>query len=120
MTGAAVVEQLAASRAQLDTVCDLLRAPSPEIVEQCSRLLEAAGDQISASRPDLADAAGDPGALEEAWRLRRSFQRAAKLLDSAARFHENWLSIRGAMTGGYTNRGAPAAVQHTNRLCLEA
>jgi hypothetical protein len=59
-------------------------------------------------------------ALEEAWKVRRSFLRATKLLENAARFHENWGAIRGVMTGGYTNRGEPAPVRHSGRVFLEA
>ena len=56
----------------------------------------------------------------EAWRVRRSFTRAAKLLEGAASFHGQWMAIRGTLTGGYTNRGEPAPVRHAGRICIEA
>jgi hypothetical protein len=52
--------------------------------------------------------------------VRRSFLHAGKLLENAAQFHQSWIGIRGAMTGGYTSRGEPAPVRHCGRVFLEA
>jgi hypothetical protein len=82
--------------------------------------LESAGRQMADCQSRIAEVRGDAAAIEEAWRVRRSFVKAGKLLASAARFHSDWLSIRGALTGGYTDRGAPAPVRHTGRICIEA
>ena len=121
MSGAAaVIEQLAATRVQLESACELLLSPSAEAVDRCSVLLETAGRRMAEFRSGLSVAQGDPDAIEEAWRVRRTFLRAGKLLESAARFHDNWVAIRGAMTGGYTNRGEPAPLRHAGRVCLEA
>lgn len=121
MSGAAeVIEQLAATRAQLESACELLLSPSAEAVDRCSVVLESAGRRMAEFRSDLSSAQGDPGAIEEAWKVRRTFLRAGKLLENAARFHQNWVAIRGAMTGGYTNRGEPAPVLHPGRVFLEA
>lgn len=117
---AAVIEQLASTRMQLEAACALLLAPTPDSVERCSTLLESAGSQMVSFRDGIAAAQGDPGAIEEAWKVRRSFERATKLLENAARFHQNWQAVRGALTGGYTNRGEPAPLRHNGRLCLEA
>jgi hypothetical protein len=119
-TAATVIKRLAAVRAQLDAAGNLLLAPKVESVDRCSALLETAGLQMAELRPDWAGGPGDAAALEEAWRVRRSFVRAARLLESAVRFHENWAAIRGAMTGGYTNRGEPAPVVTETRVFLEA
>lgn len=117
---AAVVERLAATRAELDAASEQLLAPTPDAVDRCSALLRSASCRLTEFRADAAGAQGDAGALEEAWRVRRSFMRTAKLLEHAAQFHDSWASIRGAMTGGYTNRGEPAPLRHPGRLCLEA
>jgi hypothetical protein len=121
MSGAAaVIEQLAATRAQLESACELLRAPSAGAVDRCSVLLEDAGRRMQEFRADLPSAQGDPQAIAEAWNLRRTFLKAGKLLENAARFHDNWVAVRGVMTGGYTNRGEPAPLIHPGRVCLEA
>jgi hypothetical protein len=118
--GAAVIEQLASTRMQLDAACALLLSPTPDAVERCFTLLESAGGRMMGFREEMAAAQGDPAAIEEAWKLRRSFERASRLLDSAAHFHQNWQAVRGALTGGYTNRGEPAPLRHNGRVCLEA
>jgi len=120
LSGAAVIERLAATRAQLDAASDLLMSPTSEAVDRCSVLLESAINRMSECRAEIAGAHGDAGAIEEAWRVRRSFQRTQKLLENAARFHQGWVAIQGVMTGGYTNRGEPSPLRHSGRVCLEA
>ncbi|MBS1858040.1 MAG: hypothetical protein JST11_21905 [Acidobacteria bacterium] len=117
---AAVIEQLTATRAQLESACELLLAPSAGALDGCAELLAAAGRKMSDLSPGLALARGDALALEEAWKVRRSFERAGRLLESAARFHTAWTGIRGAMTGGYTPSGEPAEVRHPGRVSLVA
>src|SRR5207302_882839 len=108
------------TRMQLEAACDLLISPTPEILDRCSMLLESAGRQMEYCQSRIGEARGDPVAIEEAWRVRRSFVRAGKLLANAARFYGTWISIRGALTGGYTDRGEPAPVRHAGRICIEA
>ena len=114
------MERLSATRAQLDAASEQLLSPTADAVDRCSALLEAACRRLTDCRDEVAAAQGDAAALEEAWKVRRSFLRTTRLLENAARFHENWVAIRGAMTGGYTNRGEPAPLQHPGRVCLEA
>jgi hypothetical protein len=40
------------------------------------------------------------------------------LLQNAGDFHQNWSHLRGAMTGGYTRSGDPAAVLHGHRISV--
>src|SRR4051812_14793201 len=75
MSASAVVEQFTAAREQLDSACDLLRSPTPEVLDRCSVLLESAGRQMADCQSRIAEVRGDPVALEEAWRVRRSFVR---------------------------------------------
>ncbi len=119
MPVATVVEQLAAARLELDRAGELLISPSPEALDRCSSVLEAAGRRLTEWQPRLTGQAGDPEALAEAWRLRRSFRRTERLLQSAGDFHCNWISLRGAMTGGYTASGDPAPVLHGPRISLQ-
>ena len=114
-----MVDQLIATRLQLDRACDLLTKPSPDAMDTCTAVLQAAVTQLGDWRTDWTLQAGNPAALEEAWRLRRSFTRAGRLLRHAAEFHTNWTRIRGAMTGGYTAGGEPAPVVHGSRICLQ-
>jgi len=86
---ATVVEQLAAARLDLDRAGELLLSPSPEALDRCSSVLEAAG------------------------------RRTEHLLQGAGDFYCNWISLRGAMTGGYTSAGDPAPVLHGHRISLQ-
>ena len=117
---ATVLEQLAATRSQCQAAGELLLSPTPEAMDRCSILLESAGSRMAALQEDLHLARGDAQALEAAWQVRRSFQRAARLFENASRFHQNWLSIRGTLTGGYTSTGDPAPIRYAGRLCVEA
>lgn len=119
-TRATALERLVSVRAELDNAGDLLLAPDVNSVERCSALLEAAAHRIAEFRRDWGGPAGEPEVMEEACKVRRSFVRAARLLESAVRFHENWACIRGAMTGGYTSRGEAAPLQAATRVCVEA
>ncbi|MEO8592501.1 MAG: hypothetical protein ABI759_04195 [Candidatus Solibacter sp.] len=119
MTASGLVEQLASTRQQLDFAGSLLLKPSPEALDECSTILEATGRQLAQWQPEFAREAGNAAAMEEAWRLRRSFQRTSRLLQGAADFHFNWLRARGAITGGYTGTGDSAPLQHGSRICLE-
>jgi hypothetical protein len=118
MATAALLEQLMSARQQLDSAHDLLTKPSPETLDRCSSVLEAAGHQLAEWQPTFSQRAGNAAALEEAWRLRRSFVRTTRLLQGAGDFHLNWLRLRGAMTGGYTETGESAPLLHRNRISL--
>jgi hypothetical protein len=118
MATAALVEQLISARRQLDFACDLLTKPSPEAVESCSSVLEAAGRQLADCRPILHQQGGNAAALEEARLLRRSFERTSRLLRGAADFHLGWLRLRGAMTVGYTETGESAPLLHACSISL--
>lgn len=118
MATGAVVEQLMSARQQLDFACNLLAKPSPEALDCCSSVLEAVGRQLAECQPTFSQQAGNAAALEEAWRLRRSFVRTARLLQGAGDFHLNWIQLRGAITGGYTETGESAPLMHGNRISL--
>jgi hypothetical protein len=119
MPVATVVEQLVAARLEMDRAGELLISPSPASLDRCSSVLEAAGRRLTEWQPRLAEYAGDPETLAEAWRLRRSFRRTERLLRGAGDFHCNWISLRGAMTGGYNSAGDPAPVLHGHRISLQ-
>jgi hypothetical protein len=115
----ALVEQLKSARQQLDFASNLLAKPSPAALDSCSSVLEAAGRRLAEWQPAFSQQAGDAAALEEAWRLRRSFVRTSRLLQGVGDFHRNWLQLRGAITGGYTETGESAAITHANRISLQ-
>jgi hypothetical protein len=118
MGTAALVEQLKSARQQLDFASTLLIKPSLDALESCSSILEAAARQLADWQPALSQLAGNAVALEEAWQLRRSFVRTARLLQGAGDFHLNWLQLRGVMTGGYTKTGVAAPIVYGNRISL--
>ena len=119
MSAAAVIQQLAAARGELDRAADLLTSPSIEVMDSCSLVLEATGRRLAEWQPRFAEAVGDPEALAEAWHLRRSFRRTERLLQNAGEFHSNWIRARGAMTGGYTASGDSAPILHGHRVSLQ-
>jgi hypothetical protein len=119
MGTAALLEQLMSARRQLDFASDLLAKPSPEALDRCSSVLEAAGRQLAEWQPAFSRQAGNATALEEAWRLRRSFVRTARLLQSAGDFQLHWLQLRGSMTGGYTDTGESAPLMHGSRISIQ-
>jgi hypothetical protein len=118
MAPAALVEQLMSARQELDFASDLLTKPSAEALESCSFALQAAGRQLAECRPTFHQQPGNATALEEAWRLRRSFLRTARLFQGACDFHLGWLQLRGTMTGGYTETGESAPLMHGCSISL--
>jgi hypothetical protein len=119
MGTAALVEQLMSARQQLDFASDLLIRPSAEALESCSSVLQAAERQLAECRPIFHQQAGNAAALEEAWRVRRSFVRTARLFQGACDFHLGWLQLRGTMTGGYTETGESAPLMHGCSISLQ-
>jgi hypothetical protein len=120
MQAEVILQHLATVRGQLDRVCERLTSPTPEALDGCSGELESAVRQLAEWQPHLGAQAGNPAALEEAWRVRQSFLRARSLMRGAATFHGNWMRIRGSMSAGYTAQGEPGPLGHASRVCLQA
>jgi len=120
MPSTPVVDQLLEVDAHCQRICDVLMMPTPEALDRSAQLMEQAGSEMAGLNQELQSSRGDAAALAAAWQVRRSFQRAVRLLENANRFHQNWASIRGAMTGGYTQDGRAADVRYSGRLCVEA
>lgn len=118
MTPANVAEGLAAARSEVERVCGLLVNSSPEYLEGCPGLLQRACSVLAEFRPALSAAQGNRAVLEEARRLQFAVRHAARLLEGALHYHVQWNQILGAMTGGYTERGDPAPVLRSGRICL--
>src|ERR1035438_9696122 len=87
MGAAALLEQLKSARQQLDFATNLLAKPSPEALDSCSSVLEAAARQLAEWQPAFSQQAGNAAPLEEAWRLRRSFVRTSRLLQGVGGQH---------------------------------
>jgi len=114
-----VTEQLAAARKELERVCDLLLAPSPEALDQCASLLQSAVAQVTASKAAIATPAPrQPGATAEGRRLHAAVRRARRLLEAANEYHQNWARRIGILSAGYDGRGEPAAVERGRRLII--
>jgi len=118
MPATELMEQLVTARSDVDRACELLVTPSPGSLDRCSRVLEAAVQQLAESQPQLRRGVGDPTVMGEAYRLRAAVRRAASLLEGANGFHLNWSRLRDAMTGGYTGRGDPAPVPRGSRISI--
>jgi hypothetical protein len=120
MSPDSITQHLCRVQSQLDRACERLTSPSPDALDQCSHDLESAMQQLAACQPQMSAHTGDAEAFAAAWRVRHSFQRARRLMDSAAEFHESWTRLRGAISGGYTPTGDPGPVLHPSRICLQA
>jgi hypothetical protein len=116
----AIVTRLAEVRSTLDLACERLTSPTPDALDACSEDFASAVEQLERWRPEPGVLSRNAAALEEAWRVRRSFLRALKLMQNAAAFHGNWMRLRGAISGGYTRSGEPKPVMFARRICVEA
>ena len=95
--------------------CEMLLRPTPEVLDQCSVLLETTARDLAGRRPGP-DSNGS--ILQEARQFLRAVRHARILLDSAFAFHQVWSYRLGAMTAGYTARGEPASADHGIRLAV--
>lgn len=114
-------ERLAAAQSAVDQVCQLLTTPALPQMDACTPLLENAAAELSAFHKTIGANSTSGGArnldaLAEARLLSQSIGRAARLLESAAAFHVNWIRFLGAFCAGYTGAGQPAAVERGRRL----
>ena len=110
-------ERLAAARAEIDRVCQLLVSPTAEQLDRCAERLAGAIREVTVYResgPTSIEFQAED--LQQARALETSLRRASRLLEAAAAFHENWWRCVGALCGGYTDRGAPAAVDRGCRI----
>lgn len=115
-------ERLAAARAEVERVCQLLEDPTPTQLDRCSGMLAVAVAEVAACRESENPAGrgqehARKAALEEARSLERSVGRARRLLEAAAAFHTNWIQCLSALCAGYTDRGEPATLERGSRIC---
>ncbi len=108
-------KQLSQARAEVTQAVEALLSPTPQALDRCALLLQAAIKNVTAS-PSVSGET--QGALEEARQLQRAVRRARMLLDAAFEFHRQWNRRLGALSGGYTPEGEPAAVKPGFRLVL--
>jgi hypothetical protein len=104
------------ARSQLESVCQMLLWPSPEVLSSCESVLASAAAEMEAGRPGWLLAAGDRRAGEEARLTRKALKHALRLLENAANFHGRWQRMRAAMTGGYQADGTPGQVSSRARI----
>jgi hypothetical protein len=114
-----IQERLCGARARVAQASELLLCPTPEALEECALLLQAAAKIVAACHSDLDGSPERPkAALDEARQLKQAIGRARILLDAARDFHLNWAKRLGAMSGGYTSGGEPATLDVGHRLVL--
>ena len=118
---ASASERLAAARAAVERASQFLLSPTPEQMDGCARQLETAISEITefhntVTLTEPGSGAPRQDAIGQARLLKRSIVRAARLLESAALYHANWIRCLGALSGGYTPQGQPAAVERHVRL----
>ena len=117
--GLAVNRHLKTASDQVIHAGELLLSPSPANLDQCAVILQSAIKEMEAFRPDADGSGVDGQELEQAQRLKTALTDTRRLLDHAARFHQNWLRRRGVISGGYTQDGNPAAVDGIRRLIVK-
>jgi hypothetical protein len=115
MDAAPGAQQLVIARSEVHRACDLLIASTPEALQDSQTALERAVAALQEFRRGAAAPAS--GATSLARALRAEVFRAGRLLESLASFYQGWNRILGAMSGGYTASGAPAAVSRQGRIC---
>jgi hypothetical protein len=106
--------QLRSASEQVQHACDLLLAPTPDALDDCSTRLEDAVGHLAA----LSTSNNSPETLAEARRLRGAVRRAGALLANAAEYHHRWQEWIGVRTSGYGPDGVPGETVHAARLCL--
>lgn len=109
--------ELTAAREKVERACALLLSPSPEALDQCAPLVEAAVAVVAACREAL-EPPVEPGAAAEGRRLQAQVRRAWCLLEAAAAYQNNWAKRLATLTAGYNRRGEPAAVASSSRMSL--
>ena len=108
-------EKLRGASVNVQHVCEMLVRPSPEVLDQCSVLLETTARDLAGRRPGPDS---NESILQEARQFLRAVRHARILLDSAFAFHQVWNCRLGVMTAGYTARGEPASADHGIRVAV--
>lgn len=106
----ALTQRLALAGAEIDRVCQMLLDPTAEQLDNSSAVLEGIVAEMTACRDAIRAAGPLPDVREQARRLAQSVRQVRLLLESAARFHAEWIRYLGAVCVGYTERGEPGAV----------
>jgi uncharacterized alpha-E superfamily protein len=110
-------ERLAVARTEVRRACDLLIASTPESLNSCPEALERALAALREFSTQGRQMPPEAGAQSLARALQNDVRRAGRLLENLAAFSGGWERILGAMSGGYTASGTPAAVSRRSRLC---
>jgi hypothetical protein len=113
-----VLAALVASRTAVEEAAELLIYARPTTLERCAVVLERSCVTLASSRDSWRGARGDPALVAEARRLHAAVRHAGRLLRNARDYYARWNLILGAMMGGYTSRGDPAAVVRPSRVSL--
>jgi hypothetical protein len=103
---------------QMELLSQMLLWPSPEVLDNCDRILAAVTRHLEASRPGWRKLAGNSDFAKEARRTSKAVQKVRRLLDGAAEFYNQWHRIRAAMTG-YRADGAPERIPCRGRIVAE-
>jgi hypothetical protein len=106
-------------RGELEEICEMLLGPSPEVLNACQSLMATVAAEMESTRPDWRRASGDTQAAEEARRVRRTWIRARRLLENAARFHAGWRDRRAAMSSEYRADGSLPELRCPARIFVE-
>ena len=110
-------ERLAAAHAAVDHACQLLLSPTPLQLDASAQLLQTAIAELVAVANSIPSSQSE--ARAQARLLKRSIDRAARLLESAAGFYSNWIRFVGALCAGYNGEGQPAPLDRGARLLAQ-
>jgi hypothetical protein len=112
MESAPGAERLAMAHSEVKRACGLLIASTPEALQNCQTVLRQAVSDMVEFRAGANGSA--PQELLKAFRS--DVHRAGSLLRNLNDFYKGWERILGAMSGGYTANGDPAAVARQGRI----
>jgi hypothetical protein len=119
MDAARGAERLATAQSEVHRACEQLIASTPEAINNCQEALERAVAILQEFRADIGEYPQGPNARAFSLTLKSDVFRARRLIENLARFYRGWERILGAMSGGYTSSGAPAAVDRQGRFCCQ-
>jgi hypothetical protein len=110
---------LAAVRVELENACRSLVLASPEALVASEEALGRAAKALRQGKNALDGKSGGEAAGIEASRVQALIRRAGRLLSSTYRYHEGWLRILSAKTGGYSSLGEAAPMPGVRRISFE-
>jgi len=115
---AASAAHLGRARQEIETVCKLLIAASPEAIGGCEGSLAAAVGAMHEAREIWKKTPPEGREVLELKDLLRRIRMARKLLENGMEYREKWGRLLATMVGGYTAEGNPPPLCQTGQISV--